>query len=74
LIKKTCGESVPGIVGIGARSIRAITGTLFAGSLLNIFSGAYFIEAGDGRRYRKNLTKAFSQGPGPSRRVADEEA
>lgn len=44
LVKKTWGESVLGIVGIGALSILAIVGTFLIGTVLTIFSGINFFE------------------------------
>ena len=44
LVKKTWGESVLGMVGIGALSLLAIAGTFLAGTLLTIVSGISFFE------------------------------
>jgi hypothetical protein len=44
LVKKTWGESVLGMAGIGALSFLAIVGTFLTGTLLTIFSGLYFFE------------------------------
>jgi hypothetical protein len=44
LVKKTWGESVVGIAGIGALSVLAIVGTFLTGALLTIFSGINFFE------------------------------
>lgn len=42
LVKKTWGESVLGLAGIGALSLIAIAGTFLIGTLLTIFSGTQF--------------------------------
>lgn len=44
LVKKTWGESVLGMVGIGALSLVAIGGTFLIGTLLTISSGVTFFE------------------------------
>jgi hypothetical protein len=44
LVKKTWGESVLGIAGIGALGLLAIVGTFLIGTVLTLFSGLKFFE------------------------------